>query len=46
MPDENEWEGIIINKEDNTSIGDMGFKGGPNEEGIIDIGYSIVPNVY
>lgn len=44
FPDENEWEGIIINKKDNTIIGDMGFKGGPNEEGIIDIGYSIVPN--
>ena len=44
FPFENEWEGIIIHKEDNMIMGDMGFKGGPNEEGIIDIGYSIVPS--
>ncbi|QGQ44978.1 GNAT family N-acetyltransferase [Metabacillus sediminilitoris] len=43
FPHENEWEGIIIHKSDNCIIGDMGFKGGPNEKGIIDIGYSIVP---
>lgn len=43
FPSENEWEGIIHHNEDNTIIGDMGFKGGPNGEGIIDIGYSIVP---
>jgi [ribosomal protein S5]-alanine N-acetyltransferase len=43
FPSENDWEGIIIHKEDNIIMGDMGFKGGPNEEGIIDIGYSIVP---
>lgn len=24
-------------------MGDMGFKGGPNEDGTIDISYSIVP---
>ncbi|MCM2532488.1 hypothetical protein NDK43_08950 [Neobacillus pocheonensis] len=34
-PEENEWEGIIIHKDDNTIMGDMGFKGGPNESGII-----------
>jgi [ribosomal protein S5]-alanine N-acetyltransferase len=44
FPNETEWEGIIIHKIDNTIMGDMGFKGGPNEEGIIDIGYSIVPS--
>src|SRR4051812_3212765 len=44
FPNENDWEGIIIHKEDNMIIGDMGFKGGPNKEGIIDIGYSIVPS--
>lgn len=42
-PQENEWEGAIILKEENRIIGDMGFKGGPNHEGAIDIGYSIVP---
>lgn len=44
FPNENEWEGIIIHKRDHTIMGDMGFKGGPNEEGIIDLGYSIVPS--
>lgn len=44
FPNENDWEGIIIHKKDNTIMGDMGFKGGPNAEGIIDIGYSIVPS--
>lgn len=44
FPNENEWEGIIIHKNDNMIMGDMGFKGGPNQEGIIDIGYSIVPS--
>ncbi|MGP4108485.1 GNAT family N-acetyltransferase [Virgibacillus sp. L01] len=43
-PEENEWEGIIIHKKDNTIMGDMGFKGGPNEEGEMDLGYSIVPS--
>ncbi|SDQ79135.1 Acetyltransferase (GNAT) domain-containing protein [Virgibacillus subterraneus] len=43
-PEENEWEGIIIHKKDNTIMGDMGFKGGPNEKGEMDLGYSIVPS--
>ncbi|WP_186577121.1 GNAT family N-acetyltransferase [Aquibacillus kalidii] len=44
FPEENEWEGIIIHNEDNCIIGDMGFKGGPDEKGEMDIGYSIVPS--
>lgn len=43
-PHENEWEGIIIERKDFLVVGDMGFKGGPNEEGVIDLGYSIVPS--
>ncbi|XQY90094.1 GNAT family N-acetyltransferase [Metabacillus sp. HB246100] len=42
-PHENEWEGIIVLKEENKIIGDMGFKGGPDHAGVLDIGYSIVP---
>jgi ribosomal-protein-alanine N-acetyltransferase len=38
-----DWNGIIINKDDRTIIGDMGLKGGPNEEGSADVGYSIIP---
>jgi [ribosomal protein S5]-alanine N-acetyltransferase len=37
------WNGFIIHKTDNTIIGDMGLKDGPNEEGIADVGYSIIP---
>ncbi|MBM7602964.1 RimJ/RimL family protein N-acetyltransferase [Metabacillus crassostreae] len=43
-PPENEWEGCIIHKATNVIMGDMGFKGGPNEAGEIDLGYSIVPS--
>lgn len=44
FPLENEWEGCIIHKATNVIMGDMGFKGGPNEAGEIDLGYSIVPS--
>lgn len=40
-PNEEEYEGIIIHKKDQLIIGDMGFKGGPDENGIMEIGYSI-----
>lgn len=33
---------IFISKEDHRIVGDGGFKGGPNENGIIDMGYAIV----
>lgn len=44
QPEENKWEGLIINSENKTVIGDIGFKSGPNEKGEINIGYSILPN--
>ncbi len=37
------WDGLIIHKVDGVIIGGMGFLGGPNEEGVVEIGYSIVP---
>jgi ribosomal-protein-alanine N-acetyltransferase len=37
------WEGLIIRKQDNVLIGNMGLKGGPDETGRADIGYSILP---
>ncbi|GAC1619399.1 MAG: GNAT family N-acetyltransferase [Ktedonobacteraceae bacterium] len=37
------WNGLIISKTDAVLIGDMGFMGGPDEEGAVEIGYSIVP---
>ncbi len=33
---------LFVNKEDNCIIGDGGFKGSPDEEGHIDIGYAII----
>ncbi|PVY44002.1 GNAT family N-acetyltransferase [Pontibacter virosus] len=33
---------MIVLKHNATVIGDAGFKGGPNQEGTVDIGYSII----
>lgn len=35
---------IVIDKKSNVVIGDMGFKGGPNSEYAVEIGYGIVPS--
>lgn len=43
-PKENQWEGLIIHRESRTVIGDIGFKGSPNESGEINLGYSILPH--
>src|SRR5260370_41683690 len=37
------WDGIIIHKADEEIIGDMGYKGEPNEEGAVEMRYSIIP---
>ncbi len=37
------WDGIIIHRADQVVIGDIGFKGGPDEARAVEIGYSIVP---
>jgi RimJ/RimL family protein N-acetyltransferase len=37
------WDGFIIHKADGVLIGDIGLMGGPNTEGVAEIGYSIVP---
>ena len=37
------WDGIIIHTADQCVIGDIGFKGGPDEHGMVEIGYSIIP---
>lgn len=41
-PESSRWSGLIIHKKDNTIIGDMGCKGAPDVNGIVEIGYSIV----
>ena len=37
------WNWLIVLKEERVIIGDIGFMGGPNEEGSAEIGYSTVP---
>lgn len=37
------WDGLIVHKADRVLIGDIGFKGGPDAAGAIEIGYSIIP---
>lgn len=37
------WDGIIVHRADKVIIGDMGFIGGPDAAGVVEIGYSIIP---
>jgi [ribosomal protein S5]-alanine N-acetyltransferase len=37
------WDGIIIHKVDQVAIGGVGFHGGPDEAGMVEIGYNIIP---
>ncbi|WAH38566.1 GNAT family N-acetyltransferase [Alicyclobacillus dauci] len=42
-PSRGVWSGIIIHVGDNIIIGSMGFKAPPDREGIVEIGYDIIP---
>ena len=42
-PSEPAWDFIAIHKSDQSVIGDIGFMGGPDQEGVVEVGYSIVP---
>ena len=35
---------VIIDKSTKSIVGDVGFKGPPNEIGVVDIGYGIIPS--
>jgi len=37
------WDGIILNKADRVAIGGIGFHGPPDEAGMVEIGYNIIP---
>ena len=37
------WDGIIVHKVDKSVIGGMGFHGPPDEAGVVEIGYDIIP---
>lgn len=43
-PNENEWEGIIVHKENQIIIGDMGFRRRNENQEELELGYSIVPS--
>lgn len=42
-PASSAWDGIIIHKADQVAIGCMGFHGKPNQAGMVEIGYNIIP---
>ena len=42
-PFEPAWDWIAIHRSDKAVIGDIGFMGGPDYEGAVEVGYSIVP---
>ena len=42
-PSEPAWDWIAIHTLEQAVIGDIGFMGGPDQEGVVEVGYSIVP---
>jgi [ribosomal protein S5]-alanine N-acetyltransferase len=42
-PAESEWSYLIVHSAAGVLIGDAGGKGGPDADGVVEIGYSIVP---
>ena len=42
-PDKPIWDGIIVHRADNVLIGSIGFTGGPDAQGRVVVGYSIIP---
>jgi ribosomal-protein-alanine N-acetyltransferase len=42
-PFEPAWDWIAIHRLDQGVIGGIGFMGGPDEDGIVDVGYDVVP---
>jgi ribosomal-protein-alanine N-acetyltransferase len=37
------WDGIILHKAEQIAIGGIGFLGGPDEAGMVEMGYNILP---
>jgi [ribosomal protein S5]-alanine N-acetyltransferase len=42
-PSEPAWDWIAIHTSDQAVIGDIGFMGGPDQEEVVEVGYSIIP---
>ena len=43
-PSEPAWDWIAIHSLDQGVIGGIGFMGGPDEDGVVEVGYDIVPD--
>lgn len=43
-PDQVPWGGVIIEREEWVAVGQMGFKGVPDQDGNVEIGYGINPS--
>lgn len=41
-PETSIWSRVVIEKDSNTLIGEIGCKGGPNSKGVVEIGYGLV----
>ncbi len=44
QPDRDDWNGIIIDRNGLVAVGGMGFKGLPDESGIVELGYNVIPS--
>ena len=42
-PSEPAWDWITIHRSDQAVIGGIGFMGGPDKDGVVEVGYDIVP---
>jgi RimJ/RimL family protein N-acetyltransferase len=42
-PSEPAWDWIAIHRKDQAVIGGIGFMGAPDEEGVVEMGYDVVP---
>ncbi|QDP39050.1 GNAT family N-acetyltransferase [Radiobacillus deserti] len=43
-PGGSKWSYLIVNNSDQTVVGEVGCKGGPDENGLVEIGYGVVPS--
>lgn len=42
-PSLGDWSVLLVHTEDGVLVGEMGFKGGPDAQGDVELGYSLIP---
>ena len=42
-PDDEPWDGTLVERGALTAVGQLGCKGKPDENGLVEIGYSLIP---